>query len=598
MPSRCRKTEGRAAPRAGRGMHPVVGRAVRADCCDAGSVNVAPRGRLRPHANVTARSTRKCYRARPKYPKRRKSLRRSEGAASGLHAVRGSMHALQLLAVSAVRLVPSPGGPTTASQPLIARCEFTLPYGLFPSIGPASIQIRENHADIHRHARLLGRSVAVLGLCATVHAGDLSVVGTGDGIDLLRALGAAYTADHPETNVIVPPSIGSGGGIAAVGSDKEVLARIARPLSDSEKEAGLIATPVFRLPSAFFVHRSAGVSGLTNAQLADIYRGKITNWREVGGADLRIKVVRREDQDSTLLVLRQSMPGWKELRDHRQIQDRGDHAGLHRHREGSAGRDRLRAVHPGARDGARGAQDRRPPSDRSRLSERRDLVVRAQGSDRDARRPAFHRLCQGRQGAHGPDADGGRSGRRSDGDTVRTRAEGQGLAPPFFAQQPADHRGRCDRDDRVRGLVRPDHRPARSGPQAAGGAARSPLGGKARPAPRRRSAPCRRAPRRAVREHRGAARKHRAARRRREGAVLGQCRRHQRAARPRRAGRRYRRHPGGRHQAARVRRRERQGRHRGGEPRAARQSVRAGSPDHPRGQRPQAPAGRAPHAWR
>ena len=72
--------------------------------------------------------------------------------------------------------------------------------------------------------------VAVLGLCATVHAGDLSVVGTGDGIDLLRALGAAYTADHPETNVIVPPSVGSGGGIAAVGSDKEVLARVARPL--------------------------------------------------------------------------------------------------------------------------------------------------------------------------------------------------------------------------------------------------------------------------------------------------------------------------------------------------------------------------------
>jgi phosphate transport system substrate-binding protein len=155
--------------------------------------------------------------------------------------------------------------------------------------------------------------VAALCLCANAHAGDLSVVGTGDGIDLLRALGAAYMADHPETNVIVPPSVGSGGGIAAVNSDKEVLARVARPLSDSEKDAGLIATPVFRLPSAFFVHRSAGVSGLTSAQLADIYRGKITNWHELGGADVRIRVVRREEQDSTLLVLRQSMPGWKDL---------------------------------------------------------------------------------------------------------------------------------------------------------------------------------------------------------------------------------------------------------------------------------------------
>src|ERR1044071_9622170 len=158
---------------------------------------------------------------------------------------------------------------------------------------------------------LLAVPFAAVGLSA--HAGDLSVVGTGDGIDLLRALGAAYTADHPDINVIVPPSIGSGGGIAAVGSDKEVLARVARPLSDSEKEAGLIATPVFRLPSAFFVHRAAGVTGLTSAQLADIYSGKVTNWKDVGGQDLRIKVVRREDADSTLQVLRQSMPGWKDL---------------------------------------------------------------------------------------------------------------------------------------------------------------------------------------------------------------------------------------------------------------------------------------------
>ena len=156
-------------------------------------------------------------------------------------------------------------------------------------------------------------SLALTSLSVNVQAGDLSVVGTGDGVDLLRALGAAYTADHPDTNIIVPPSIGSGGGVAAVGSEKEVLARIARPLSDSEKEAGLIATPVFRLPSAFFVHRSAGVSSLTTAQLADIYSGKVTNWRDVGGQDMRIKVVRREDQDSTLLVLRQSMPGWKDL---------------------------------------------------------------------------------------------------------------------------------------------------------------------------------------------------------------------------------------------------------------------------------------------
>src|SRR5438270_13738818 len=98
--------------------------------------------------------------------------------------------------------------------------------------------------------RLLAAPLAGLCLTATAQAGDLSVVGTCDGIDLLRALGAAYTADHPDTNVIVPPSIGSGGGIAAVSSNKDVLSRAARPLSESENEGGLIATPVVRRPSA------------------------------------------------------------------------------------------------------------------------------------------------------------------------------------------------------------------------------------------------------------------------------------------------------------------------------------------------------------
>jgi phosphate transport system substrate-binding protein len=160
---------------------------------------------------------------------------------------------------------------------------------------------------------LLAGPIAAFSLCTSVAAGDLSVVGTGDGIEALRVLGASYTADNVETVVRVPPSIHSSGGVAAVGSNKEILGRIARPLTESEKTAGLIEVPVFRLPAAIYVHRSAGVTDLTAKQLEEIYAGTITNWRQLEGADLRIKVVRREDVDSTLNVLRNTMPGWKTL---------------------------------------------------------------------------------------------------------------------------------------------------------------------------------------------------------------------------------------------------------------------------------------------
>lgn len=143
---------------------------------------------------------------------------------------------------------------------------------------------------------------------------QIAIVGTGDGMELLRAASADFERGKPNVQVEVPPSVGSGGGIAAVGSGRAILGRVARKLTDTERDAGIVYRPIFQMPSAFFVHPSAQVSGITAGQLADIYAGRLTNWREVGGADLRIRVIRREDADSTFIVLRSSMPGWKDLK--------------------------------------------------------------------------------------------------------------------------------------------------------------------------------------------------------------------------------------------------------------------------------------------
>ncbi len=141
----------------------------------------------------------------------------------------------------------------------------------------------------------------------------LDIVGTGDGMEVLRALGSAFSEQHKSVDIVIPPSIGSGGGVAAVGSGKSVLGRVARKLTDTETASGIVYRPIARLPASFFTHPDAGVTSLTSAQLLDIFAGRVTNWKEVGGKDVRIRVVRREDTDSTLTVLRASMPGWKDL---------------------------------------------------------------------------------------------------------------------------------------------------------------------------------------------------------------------------------------------------------------------------------------------
>jgi len=148
---------------------------------------------------------------------------------------------------------------------------------------------------------------------AAPQSGHLEIVGTGDGIDILQALAKEFAAQEKLALVEIPPSIGSGGGIAAVGSGKAVLGRIARKLSPAESATGIVYKPFARLPSAFFVNSAAGVSSLTSKQLTAIYSGEITNWKEFGGSDMRIRVVRREDADSTLTGLRAMMPGWADL---------------------------------------------------------------------------------------------------------------------------------------------------------------------------------------------------------------------------------------------------------------------------------------------
>jgi phosphate transport system substrate-binding protein len=142
---------------------------------------------------------------------------------------------------------------------------------------------------------------------------DLTVPGTGDGLDVLRSVAAAYSGDSPQALVRIPSSVHSQGGIDALRNGSAVLARIARPLTPSEKAEGLIETPVFRIPSSFLINAAALVHHLTAQQTARIFNGETANWREVGGPDLRIKVVRREERDSTLKVLRATMAGWHDL---------------------------------------------------------------------------------------------------------------------------------------------------------------------------------------------------------------------------------------------------------------------------------------------
>lgn len=152
---------------------------------------------------------------------------------------------------------------------------------------------------------------AVFFLTIPAMAEEITFVGSGSGTEILDDLGKAFAKANPDVKITAPKSIGSGGGIKAVGTEAAKIGRVARGIKDNEKSYGLTYLPIAKMPIVIMTHKAVGVKNLTSAQICDIFSGKVTNWKEVGGKEAAIRVIRREDGDSSLDVLLKSLPGFK-----------------------------------------------------------------------------------------------------------------------------------------------------------------------------------------------------------------------------------------------------------------------------------------------
>lgn len=148
---------------------------------------------------------------------------------------------------------------------------------------------------------------------AQVSAAILEIPGTGACEVLLREVAAAYNARYPGQQVVVPPSVGSSGGIRLVASNQAVLARVAQPLNDKEKALGLQYLVFARDMVIFAGGAKVTVKNLTQTQLVDAYRGKISKWQDLGGAPGPIRLLVRQPRDSSLLVIREHLPVFKDI---------------------------------------------------------------------------------------------------------------------------------------------------------------------------------------------------------------------------------------------------------------------------------------------
>ena len=127
----------------------------------------------------------------------------------------------------------------------------------------------------------------------------VQIKGSDTMVNLGQAWAEAYMKDNSGANVAVTGG-GSGTGIAAMINGTTDIAESSRPMKDKEialaKQRGIdpIEHEVALDALSVIVNPANSVSKLTIDQLSDIFTGKITNWKQIGGPDSKIVLLSRD----------------------------------------------------------------------------------------------------------------------------------------------------------------------------------------------------------------------------------------------------------------------------------------------------------------
>ncbi len=138
----------------------------------------------------------------------------------------------------------------------------------------------------------------------------ITVKGSDTMVILAQKWAEVYMSKNPSVAIQVTGG-GSGVGISALINGATDIANSSRPIKQSEIEKikGRYGTLGVEIPCAkdgisIYLNKANSVTELTLKQIADIYSGKITNWKQVGGTDANIKLYGRESSSGTFVYFK------------------------------------------------------------------------------------------------------------------------------------------------------------------------------------------------------------------------------------------------------------------------------------------------------
>jgi phosphate transport system substrate-binding protein len=138
----------------------------------------------------------------------------------------------------------------------------------------------------------------------TSDSGQLTIAGSSALLPLIQAAAQQFQQQHPNARITVTAG-GSGAGRTQVCQGKVDIGNSDVPLSADEQQklncASAIQVPVAIQAFAPVANRQGpgSATSLTKQQLQDIFSGKVTNWKDVGGDDQQIVLINRAKGSGT-----------------------------------------------------------------------------------------------------------------------------------------------------------------------------------------------------------------------------------------------------------------------------------------------------------
>lgn len=129
-------------------------------------------------------------------------------------------------------------------------------------------------------------------------SGTISLAGSTSMEKVCESLMEGFMEKYPDITVTTEYT-GSGAGLEALAAGSIDIGNSSRHVKEEESSNGLVENVIALDGIAVIVDVGNSTVELTSDQLAQIYKGELTNWSELGGADEAIVVIGRESGSGT-----------------------------------------------------------------------------------------------------------------------------------------------------------------------------------------------------------------------------------------------------------------------------------------------------------